>query len=1219
MKFTSKNLSMVCGLALLTSCGPTTKFANSNRIPAAIVAPEKAFGDAAPNYSTKTDPERMQADLLAPQFLQDRYLTKNANGLVIAWKEPDKKSLISGYTFAVLDGAGFVLFKADYGLADLSEGDQHESIISADLADGIYRLSISSWSEEGLDSRSNFADLMVDSTPPRVSVYMGLDPAVDYCTTTPNPFTDVSQRLVSFGKCVQDVGIAQSGVERFCSITRQEKVSPPLPAANDPCWRSLGDSNAYMTLLRIGMNYVYGFAMDAAGNIGSSSEPGQIALNPQLPPSVNIISPTIATMQRAWVPGEKISLRWGAEDDDTPFENIKIILTLYNKDDISDFSVLGCNFRNNTLWKQCPTPAAEASTEIRNLSVAADGKSGQTEYHFTVPTGWTNSKPYVIAITAIDKSGNASVISTQELQVKYEVLAGRTHKGLGGSGGTFQQTKDLSATKAFDKFGQVYLIGQRVKFDAFDNRGCRFVKPVAEASIPQPFDCSDIIVSDARFTINRWTYNPDLNVFYTVGGSSSAQYIYQINFKEADPTKRVSVVLGSGVHTLSRDLAGNASTLATDFKTTAIKEALFYDAPSGRLIFNKSGEFFSIDTATDPARKNSAGRIRYLFGAGQSVLPADQINVSQKDLLLPDACGNCSFAISDDRRMVINGGPQVGWSPGSGYGTQYIVDSVDLDSPDHRVSLRRLMPLTGTETIPALGRAYPERSSIPYITWDVMKQQFIASAAWWGVVVMTLPAKGSPESAYRWQYLLRMVANSGEEAVAPVMDVLAEQTTQANPSPLIARDFWINDLYVASTDLYYLSNNYSGTILTYDRRSNSITRSIGTKMEAQTETLGVNRMLDNPRQVFRRKDGAVFFADMYGLHRLSAPNGTLPEMTTVVADLGPGIVQYYDLGANGEYMLAKEVVSAGQSKLRGFKWAGNSLTEANTINVNNFADHYNLGYGLANSLDSGILLNLTSVYNGTLAKPDVDQTFWRSYRLSGLKGWIDSGSPVTQASLSYTALTDGKYYNRYYSCATSGHEINGCPVPPPVVDGSAKYHVASTFIHETKDIALLINFRSRTGSFVFNSDDSAAFGCLADPETKAIRFVKLKFGATSAATRIYFFDVKTPANEPVPCYQAGVTNDPVTRIKRTLSTAGSTQFNFFNGSIYFTGAPDGVFKLNEALVEQNNTAVGTPVTLEGPMLTAPYGGLEVTGSHIIYTSVNSHRVLRNRCNNGVCN
>jgi hypothetical protein len=221
--------------------------------------------------------------------------------------------------------------------------------------------------------------------------------------------------------------------------------------------------------------------------------------------------------------------------------------------------------------------------------------------------------------------------------------------------------------------------------------------------------------------------------------------------------------------------------------------------------------------------------------------------------------------------------------------------------------------------------------------------------------------------------------------------------------------------------------------------------------------------------------------------------------------------------------------------------------------------------------------------------------------------------------MTFNGLTNGGYFNRYYSCATPGHEVDGCPVPPPVVSGAAKYHVASTFIHEIRNSGLLINFRSRIGNFVFNSDDSAAFGCLPDPETKAIRFVKLKFGATSAATRIYFFDVKTPANTPVPCSHQGVYTDSVTGARKSLSANGSTQFNFYNGNIYFTGAPDGVFKLNDAQVEVNNTAVGVPVALEGAMLEAPYGGLEVTATHVIYTSANSHRVLRNRCQSGVCN
>lgn len=753
------------------------------------------------------------------------------------------------FVIRVFDAHDSLVFEEEIPVNSETAGGAHAQTLSQSFAPGSYIVEISGFFSHGGALSTVQGTLTVDNTGPYVRLYPGVFRSADACSTPPGQLEFVATRVASYDYCVRDLGSAATQVSKVC-LARTETGEPEV---NDACWTDPANLPRLMLLSSAnnGLNSYTLYARDAVGNVGFDSR--SITMLPTIPPRVDILEPTSQSLAGGvYRAGETKTLRWWITDEDTQYKDIKIVVTLMEADDPTKFTHLACNFVDNPVFRQCPSPMLENSP----LIVSEGNDRGS--FSFTVPANWDTAKSYLLLVTAIDKAGNAAVASTQEINAGWQVMAGRTYKGIGSSGVTIAQPAAGSITRT-DRLGQLYSISQNFKLRAFDNRSCRMLKRAGAAA--EPFDCDDIIETQhyRSLVTGFWVYDGHRDVFYATNDGK----IYLIDFN----ARQVQVLFGAGSTPLTRDLtAGRA---ASAYAASGLNHRLSFDASHRHLYFIDQGCLYYLDT------RNS--ELRYVLGNGSAETGVGRQNdVRQRDVVLPS--GVISFAVTKDYRVIMGASAPPHWPLGGGRAPQYLITNFD---PANSSTTTSIIPL-GLHGIESPDET-PLTDSIADIEYSSADHTIYAVIKWIGLYAMTIPSSESASTAYTWRKVnLREGGHSHSAARIP------------------------------GTNLFYVNYRSDGRSFLLDRDTGTEAAVLGFEIGSEGDQLGQNRYLELPLHVQAMSDSVVYFNDRYNLNRLSLDGNGWQGQTKIASfAMHPFHIQNDKIYQAAQFSLVTYALSTG--------------------------------------------------------------------------------------------------------------------------------------------------------------------------------------------------------------------------------------------------------------------------------------------------------------------
>jgi hypothetical protein len=734
-------------------------------------------------------------------FIDTEMVSNQSSGHTIRWKLKSQDEKLTFAIFQVLDSNSNEVFKKTYSAAELVPSTILSTHIQVDLAEGAYSVRVTTHDEY---ANEGFVELplLIDQTAPVIDLLLG----GSKCGVSVGEPSDVATRLLPFDSCYQDPGKAASGVTHLCI-----KKSAMAPALGDSCWKS-PSSLVPLFLLSNGANSLKAWAKDRAGNISLVNN-NAINLNISEPPVTKAISPTPQTFsQNVWLTGDQKTIVWSATDDDTAFEQLKFIVTLAEVNNLSNFSTLACNFKNTPVWKQCPDTAVELSSLL-----TTDSATKRISFKFTVPSNWQTTKKYMILLTTIDRSGNASVTSTQEINAGFEVLAGKTYRGIGGSPNRLARTAHSSRTQ-FDRHGSIYDTVQGFKASAFDLRTCRAFK--APGAAAQFSDCEDIIeTAYSVVSSNPWAYDRTADVFYAVTKELSA--LVKIDFQNHTITP---------INHIPKKLFAHLS----------------FQEETGTLYFRDEAQLFSLDRA---------GIVRHVAGAKNGALVPSNQTIAQKNVVLPDA--DLAFVVTRDNRIYFSGDKLASTPYGSNFGLHYILSGFDPSDSNKLVRLEMLTPDGGVYGAHTLGFTDFALSSL---VQDPETNRLYAAGTYHGIAYLDLPATGAAPADYRWKWLVEYSKLGANEKSLILTGIDSAVGVKAN--------FYAFDLLVPATGVLYFNNSLTANALSYDFASKQVERILGGPIGEDGTGFGPNRELESPLSINVKSSNEIWFNDFYNLQKV---------------------------------------------------------------------------------------------------------------------------------------------------------------------------------------------------------------------------------------------------------------------------------------------------------------------------------------------------------------
>jgi hypothetical protein len=891
-----------------------------------------------------------------------------------------------------------------------------------------------------------------DVTAPKVKLYLGTDPQNDPCKENLVGHENVSARLLPFNLCAMDPaeGGYTSGLGKVCLKVGDTAVNT-IPLSSDECWKERSEILP-LVMLKQGRNTVTAFAKDLAGNISSDS--ATVTLNLSVPPEILVVSPTPSMITASpWAAGSSHQVEFRVSDDDTPASDIKLIVSLLDLDTKSRFVHLGCNFSNSVLWKQCPKSEIENSPEFTKPD--ADGK-----FRFTVnvPAGWDSTRRYVVSLTAIDKSGNAAIASTQEVNVGYEVIAGKTYRGIGGSP-TRLQRQGESTILAVDRKGSLFLTNEGIKIDPFDRRTCRLFR--TNASDLQPFDCSDSITHDFRLS-SDWVYDSQRDIFLTQATRSESgvvrNYIVEIDFA----AKSVTPIFG-GPSKLALTSNLPAGALSSDYSAASLNNRLAFEGKTGRTFFLSAGQIFTIDRDK---------KLKYLAGTpGGQVVPLSVAGIALKDIALTSESVNVALAVTRDGRLFINSGPEATWSKGSGWGVQYILEAPALESPDEIANLIRLTPTNASQLSPDRGVSGLSRPA----GFDPVKNRLYAAIAWWTHAYLEMPAKGSPAASYVWTYFTRYEENGKNDN-----NMLGEGPLDVT-FPLRYAHLGVSAAFV-SEEFLYTTGATTGSVTSFDLAAKTMERQVGFgDLEKGNMQLGANIKVDSPISLCLNGN-SVYFNDYAGLKQITLD--TTPNGAHSVDAIKPGFAPFpfkCDFDENRLYSLAGRDIAIHNLL---------DLSAVPAVKTNTAIGYAYTGtFGLSNSF-----INLKRIFTSSSYDP-IPAVFF--------KAWM------SYAEYSATAVTP-TVTRQLTARDQFANDVSYCPSMP---DGKCAQGplTAGSYDSDTYRIEAYFSQSQRRypfGMLAFDSTDTYAYGCQngrfvqIDPVNRRITPFNVTAGTTALSCTI---------------------------------------------------------------------------------------------------------------------
>ncbi|MCB0403635.1 MAG: hypothetical protein KDD51_02545 [Bdellovibrionales bacterium] len=976
-------------------------------------------------------------------------ITNGASTIPVTFTPPEAAaSDVTGYEIQVTQG-GSVVYETQtsagqrgvLGFFGLVSNTERTVELPPVFDEGSYAVTVFSVLWDGRKLGAG-AELIVDKTPPSADLILGAE-AGQGCNGAAN-VTNVSSRLIPFEYCGHD---NLSGVAQVCVLSN----SAGTPDAGDSCWEDVASLNQ-VAFVDHGHNDVTLFVKDRAGNIGSGRD--DIEMDPGLAPQIEILSPSPSQITTAgWQPHEEHEIRWRVTDNDTPFEEIKVILSYVNANNSTDFGYLGCNFRNTREWRQCPEPSLEGSHGFR----AEGGDIGSFE--FRVPQSWDPGKQYLLMITAIDNSGNSFVASTQPLNVSYEVLAGKTWRGLGASGPNVDRYQGVFWI-AYDKRGNIYDTTNNLRLSAVDKRSCRFAKPGGGASTP--FDCENIVETAYSLHGSPWTYDAQKDVFYVM--AYNPQALIEIDFKHRT-SRALMTESGSA---LGASIVGAP---VGDFSVKGADGYVYFDAVARRLLFFKSGMLYAIDTET--------GTLNYILGGSGEANPPEQADVAQSDLIIPFPVQ--SFLVTKDRRILFGGPKHPQSHNGSGRGMTYVLGSFSYENTSQPVSLQILTKNGG------LGAGNePTNYYVTQLSYDPSHDRVFMASGWHGVSVVNLPPLGSPADSYQFEWVTRYVTATGEKALFASSHSFLDTASVTLPVDFY---MWSQSVIYAGSNVVLFNSRYTGSVFSLHLDRLNLERVIGNDIGSSAVTTGVNQSIEFPRSVDVANDGSVIFNDLWNIYRVTLDPSRNHELSLIGKAPSAGVFKYNSV--------TNELILGSRQTLTKFDLSGN-LAPVHSTSPEQYA--YDITMGFGNNFTELRWAYKSSIWNaasGTASKAFLV--------LSDFTGTVVAGGAQANPTAALLTHPDRLAVGERFCDDGSGNTV-ACPQAVPL--GNSAYAATE---YRMLTGAGSYNWYSSVGTIAFDANDENFYWC------EGSRFAK--YNRTSAEIRI--FSAKDDRGNSVACQGPG--------------------------------------------------------------------------------------------------
>lgn len=1006
------------------------------------------------------------------------------------------------------------------------------------------------------------------STPEELSVVLhaGMDDSQQPCASDPLKYDKVATKLVPINYCLTGNALELSQTREFCLLSNSGDFRP---ARDDNCWQSESQFQK-LALLANGANELKLFVRDDRGNEAADGD--GIILHMGNPPLIDFLSPSpVDAAEKKWttanIASQPLHVRFKVTDNDTEANDLKIIVRLADPSDLTRTVSLGCNFVNSPKWQQCPL-----DTDVADSRIQLNSATSEFAMQFQIPESWDLSKPFIVLVTAIDQSGNASIASTPELNAGWEVIAGRTYKGIGGSGITVQNDPSIKRRIIADRNGVIYLPSERLKIDPFDVRTCRMFRTPAEPPTFQ--DCRDIIVSTWQPHGDNWAYDRTDDAFYSKASQSTSGRrlgLVKINFKAKTIVELTSA---TGKDNLPRRDLLEPETLRrtsvpkqiSDYQADVFIDSMTWSAYDDGLILKVNSMLVVM---------NRNGELRFLSGHDQSIEQPDEIeDALSHEIILPS--GSYRISASDDGRYFI-GSQKFTNREGSAYGGQYIAERFDTADGEKW----RLIRLSDNPSI----SNDPENYYLNGIVFDPDSKSFYASIAWTAIAKMNLPAKGADKSAWSWQRLLRR----GSEP--SISDFLLNDEAATASISLVDRivDFQSHDVAIAGPGLIYASDSQIGFTFAIDLKTGRTSRVTGFAVGTEPNQLALNRRLDTPRRIAGIFDKKLYFGDYFGIHRVNLdvpPENRMIELF-LRRDTAPFVIdptnrKIIRQSSANELELASIDDPAAAIKVQSAPSEGLPLNYLLQGTLQ-FLEHSLFQYLWRSNWDGYTVMKSTHV---AALLPPVSHSAWDGRNISTATSWKLLSHP-DRLRLGYDGLSKE-------DCSQTG-------CPQGNIDNTGKIIAAN---YRGADRRGQLGWRSPVGSPVFISP-SIIFGCQTTDSTSHTSFsltdTKGIDNQLSEAI-IRFFNI-THNGQLLDCSD----------VHTQFVSFGSKVFFNTTGGIYEIAVSELMNAVNDpSNMRPTILATRTPIADGWHLPGQPerYFGIHVDQSHIYFSDTGTDRVIR---------
>jgi hypothetical protein len=584
----------------------------------------------------------------------------------------------------------------------------------------------------------------------------------------------------------------------------------------------------------------------------------------------------------------------------------------------------------------------------------------------------------------------------------------------------------------------------------------------------------------------------------------------------------------------------------SDLQLAGLQADLTFNTYTGDLYFRSDNYIFV---------RSMDGKTRKIIGNGTVSAELDDQFAKPGSLILPQAEGwFYPMLILKDGRLLMTGKKRAASTEGSGIGRLFVIEGLDLNNLNKQV---HLINLDITDPVPSDRQLYTSLRYIPN------KNKVYGVTAWVGVEELEIPKSMSESGNNVRAQAAAYVRKEGFVKLGAidttVNDFLVKEKSRTALPEVRQVPMYILDMVFAGQDYAYFNEYVSGYILGIDLKSRRIESVIGhVEHESKTE-FSINRRVDLPKTIDLNSKGEVIFNDMKGIHRVHSDSPTSPfvvsKLISYITDPAPFVIDrvtdtLYQM--NGDYTISKFMLNGSPIAEEKFSFVGG---------------HTIPGYRIQSVLhlnSSGALkaAQWRSNWDGFRVK----ESYWEHVDLNPISSWTSGASIGQSILLSHSDLLSSDYPG-----------CSACATPTPLT--------SNTISADKLRLSAIANgVRGPFASPVYLNDQEV-LTCALHPEFRGGRASLAKINTQSKLWT--FLNPTSASGSELAC------------------DVYHSQFAKLGNKIYHG------FGTNVIEMDQSNLNSYVPLALKANVPSDAFiNAILVTQDHLIFSDINTHRVIR---------